>query len=119
MCPDGDMNHGDEMNPGDEMKEKITFGRFVNEHSLQHIGFLDQKSSILVAINEHLSACLTNWRITSFKIDLVKVQNGDIEKAKLCNMIKVQYISEGTPPLTPDSVLKPYWNDKINHFSSV
>lgn len=39
------------MSLDDETKERITFGRFVNEHSLQHIGFLDQKSSILVAIN--------------------------------------------------------------------
>jgi hypothetical protein len=41
----------DVMNQSDVMKERLAFGRFVNEHSLQHIGFLDQKSSILVAIN--------------------------------------------------------------------
>ena len=48
------------------MKERLAFGRFVNEHSLQHIGFLDQKSSILVAINGVLLGLL-------FQFDVVKV----------------------------------------------
>jgi len=42
----------------DQIEHRIAFARFINEHILQHIGQLDTKTAIIIAINGAILALL-------------------------------------------------------------